>query len=312
MIDDPNNVLFAPPAIREGRLYRGIAATDRLDKLLPAIVREKWVLLFLGHGAYVPRHHPELDLYLIDFTFRDRSPGPQLYLTSRDFINPATYFLLGLPKQYDVVFNSSWRTLKRPELMMNALTHARNCGRPITCLWFGYHWRPEGPELEKRIVTEVEARHLPVRFEPAIFDPRVVNHRYNLARAAVLCSTTEGGPRVMAESMLAGLPYVTTSDTCGGAPRLVNDHNGRVCEPNAASLAEAIWHVLDRCASYRPRDWALENMCTPVALQRLSAALDRLAEEKRWSINLADLRYTRVDWGGVNGDVQAADAACPV
>jgi glycosyltransferase involved in cell wall biosynthesis len=312
MASAPSNVLYAPPAVRDGVLYRGVAATDDPAALLAEIVREKWVLLYLAHGAHPPWPHPEVDLYHTDPSFRDRAPGPQVYVMPRDFTDPTAFRPLGVVKQYDVVFNACWRHLKRPELLIEALSYARDRGRPISCLWFGYHWHPEGRELEPRVVAEVEARRLPVAFEPTNFNREVVNLRYNQARAAVLCSTTEAGPRVMSEAMLAGLPYITTRDTFGGSPRFVDDRNGRQCDPSAESLAGAIWHVLDHLESYQPRDWALRNMCLPVALGRIARALERLAEQKGWRINLEDLGFRDIDWHGARRHVQEADAACPI
>jgi glycosyltransferase involved in cell wall biosynthesis len=312
MTADQNNVLLAPPVVREGRLCRGVAATDNPEALLGEIDRDKWVLLFLAHGAGCPPDHPEIDLYLIDRSYRDQAPDPQVHATARDFVDPATFRPLATSKDYDAVFNACWIPVKRPGLMIEALAHARDRGRPISCLWFGYHWQPAGPEIEARVVAEARARRLPVDFEPANFDLEVVNRRYNRARVAVLCSQTEGGPRVMAEAMLAGLPYITTRDTCGGSPGFVDERNGRLADPTARSIAESIWYALDHLDSYRPRAWALENMCLPVVLGRIDRALDSLARRRGWSINRESLRFAGIDWHARRRTVQQADADCPL
>ncbi len=312
MTTDQNNVLYAPPIIRDGLLYRGVAATDNPSLLLSEVVREKWVVLYLSHGAKCPGYHPEIDLYQTDPCFRDHAPQPQVYVTPRDFTDPAIFRPIDIPKSFDIIFNSCWVHIKRPELMIEALCLARHRGRPISCLWFGYHWNPEGPEVESRIVARAQELRLPVVFEPTNFDPEVVNLRYNRARAAVLCSQTEAGPRVMSEAMLAGLPYITTRDTFGGSPAFVNEQNGRLSDPTAESLAESIWDVLDHRDSYRPRTWALENMCLTAALRRIREALDLLAERKNWRINRESLRFTEIDWHARRRLVQEADAACPL
>jgi hypothetical protein len=308
-MNDPSTILFSPPIIRGGQLYRGVAATDRPYITPSRIDRARWVLLLLYHGASVAWPHPEIDIYMTDPCYRERSGSPQVYLTPRDFTDPEEFYPLGLEKPFDVVVNSAWRLLKRPGLMVDALTFARDRGRPIRCLWFGYQWHPEGIELERTILAEIAARGLTVTYERPNFDRREVNRRFNLARAAVLCSATEAGPRIMSEAMLAGLPYITTADTEGGSPGWVNDQNGRVCAPTAEAIARAIWHVLDHADSYRPREWALNNMCKPVALRRLREALALLAERKGWRVNL-DLSYSRIDWRSERGDVERADAAC--
>jgi hypothetical protein len=116
----------------------------------------------------------------------------------------------------------------------------------------------------------------------------------------------------MSEAMLAGLPYITTRDTFGGSPAFVNDQNGRLSEPTARSIAESIWYVLDHQDSYRPRAWALENMCLAVGLRRIREALDLLAERKGWLINGEALGFTAIDWQARQGLVRRADAACPL
>jgi glycosyltransferase involved in cell wall biosynthesis len=307
--ENPSNVLYAPPVVRDGHLYRGIVATDRPRLLLPQIARDRWFLLFLSHGACVPWPHPEIDLYQTDPCYRDDGGKPQVYVTARDFTDPGQFRPLGLEKIHDVVFNSAWRYLKRPGLLLDALTWARDRGRPISCLWFGYHWHPEGIELERTVRAEVETRGLLVTFEPSTWDRQEVNRRFNLARVAVLCSESEAGPRVMSEAMLAGLPYVTTADTAGGSPALVNDRNGRVCDPAPEALARAIWHVLDHADSYRPRDWALEDLCLPVALRRLREAIECVAESKGWLVNLQGFGFTGIDFESRRGEVQRVDAA---
>ncbi len=50
---DQNNILYAPPMIRDGLLYRGVVATDNPGLLLGELVRDKWVVLYLSHGATV-------------------------------------------------------------------------------------------------------------------------------------------------------------------------------------------------------------------------------------------------------------------
>jgi glycosyltransferase involved in cell wall biosynthesis len=310
MAEGPNTVLLSPPVVRDGEIHRGVAATDRLHLLLPMIDRAKWVLLSINHGASFPWPHPEYDLYLTDPCYGGEGGRPQVSITPRDFTDEDVFRPLGLEKLYDIVFNACWVRVKRPELLVEALTFARDRGRPISCLWFGYHWHPEGPELERGIVAEVEARGLAVDFLSTHFNREEVNRRFNLARLAVLCSYSEAGPRVMSEAMLADVPYVTTGDTRGGSPAWVCDRNGRTCAPAPEELAGAIWHVLDRASSYDPRAWALEHMCHGAAIRRLRAALADLAARKGWRVNLDDLRFRRIDWGGQFGDVPGAEAAC--
>ncbi len=106
------HVVFAPPRILNGALYRGVVATDVPDTIGQQLDRDLWVVLLLLHGASVPTFHVDIDLYLTSLTYADKCPHPQLHLTDRNFINENKFFPLSLPKQYDVIFNANWMTLK--------------------------------------------------------------------------------------------------------------------------------------------------------------------------------------------------------
>lgn len=303
------NVVYSPPVIRQGDLYRGVVATDDVDQLLAEITRDKWVLLWLGHGAVSPEYHPDIDLYQTDPFFGSSCPNPQVYVVLRELSDSTKFRPTGAVKQFDVVFNACWDKVKRPEILIEALTYARDEGRPITCLWFGYHWHKDHREVERWVISEVRSRDLPVTFEPTDYDAAVVNQRYNRCRAAVMCSASEAGPRVMSEALLADLPYVTTRDTVGGSPAYIDANNGALCDPNAESVAKSLWHVLDHPSEYRPRQWALANMCLTVGLSRLRDGVGQVASDRDWRVNLADLTFRGTDWGGREQHVQKAEAA---
>lgn len=303
-----HNVLYAPPVVRNGDLYRGVVATDDVDALLGGIVRNKWVLLWLGHGAYVPDRHPDIDLYQLDPFFRDSECQPQVHVLLRELIDSTRFFPTDTEKEFDVVFNAHWDKVKRQEILLDALTHARDMGRPISCLWFGQEWPVDYHEFEQRMKDEVSDRDLPVTFPGLSYAPGVVNQRYNRCRTAVICSSEESGPRVMAEAMLADLPYIATRDTYGGSPAYITESNGLLCDPNGISLAEAIWHAVDHRSQFQPRDWALKNMCRSVGVRRLKVAVGQVAIDKNWRVNL-DLNYTWTDWNGSLRLVEEADEA---
>lgn len=303
-----NNVLYAPPIMRDGELYRGVVATDDVAALLGGISREKWVLLWLGHGAFVPDCHADIDLYQLDPFFGDSACHPQVNVSLRELTDPTQFFPTDTEKEFDVIFNAHWDTVKRPEILLDALTYARKLGRPISCLWFGQEWPLDYQVFERRMMDEVRSRDLPVTFEQTSYAPGVVNQRYNRCRTAAICSSTESGPRVLAEAMLADLPYIATRDTYGGSPAYINERNGLLCDPHGESLAEAIWFALDHYSQFQPRDWALENMCRPVGMRRLKDAVQQIAVEKKWRVN-HDLTYTWTDWNGTLRLVEKADEA---
>lgn len=305
-----DNVLYASPVWRDGKLYRGVAATNNPDSLLKDIDRDKWILLYLCHSISIPKYHPEVDLYMVAAADSEACPEPQLHLVDRHFSDPALYLPLGISKQFDVVFNCSWVWFKRHELWLDTLSYAVHAGRPISCLCFGYHWHADAKSIQEKTLAESKNRQLPIEFMDTDFDPSEVNRRHNLCRLSVMCSAGEGGPRVMSEVMLAGLPYVCTRDTRGGSPADVNDQNGRLCDAAPESIANAVWHVLDHLDEYRPRDWAIRHMSLPAAMTTMRCALDKLAAERQLLVNSDELTCSEIDWRQQLQLVQNANASC--
>ncbi len=291
-------VLYAPPLFRKGVLHRGVVSTEEPARLAESIHAPNWVIIHGQHAASPPIPHRRASLYQCD-PFFDYAIGrrPKVHAICRDFVDERRYFPLDLHKPFDVVFNACWADVKRPLLFANALRYAARQGRPISCLWYGYHWSlPNGAStngaLERRVRERVAG--LPVEFLPTDWEAGENNRRFNSARIAVLTSSAEGGPRVMSEAMLAGLPYLAAADVYGGSAAYLSpaNKNGAVFEPRAKAVAECIWRALDRLDSFQPRNWALENMCRAVAVERMRHALRRLETKNHWRIN----------WRGVDHD----------
>lgn len=294
--------------MRDGVLVRGVVATDVVETIPSQFERDLWTVAVFFHGPTIPVWNREVDLYMTAATFADKCPQPQVHLTARNFVDEATYYPLGIPKQYDVVFNVTWMSFKRHELLIDALTYAQANGRPLSCLWFGYHWCTGWEQRESDLKDEVRRRALDVTFAETDRDAAEVNRRYNVSRSALICSSGEAGPRVMAEAMLADIPYIATRDTYGGSPELVRPACGLVCEPNGPAIATAIWQACDERASFTPRAWALENLCTRASLPILRAALEGVERARGWRINVDELTFPGFDWQGRLGTVKDAEA----
>ena len=305
----PTHIVFSPPRIRDGVLHRGVVATDDEETIPTQLRRDLWTVAVLLHGATIPVWHREVDLYMTSATFAEKCPQPQVHLTARNFVDEATYYPLGIPKQVDVIFNVTWVPCKRHELMIDALTWSKQRGRPISCLWFGYHWCSGWEQREADLRSEVQRRKLNVTFAEVDFNAAEINRRYNVCRSALICSSREAGPRVMTEAMLADIPYIATSDTYGGSPELVTSDCGIVCEPTGQGIASAIWRACDERSSFAPRAWAQEYLCTRASLPILRQSLVRVERERGWRINLDELCFPGIDWLGRLATVRNAEAA---
>ena len=289
--------VYVLPRSRNGTLERGVLSTNAPAAVYEAL-REprRWIICFAHHHAAVPPRSPYVHLYQIDPYFANQAPRPQVFVTFRDFTDPNQFHPLpDVEKKYDIFLNACWLPLKRPDLVLNAMVYSANHGRPLTCLIAAYHWGPAessigtSPKLEQRIRDRAVKEKLDVTFPETCWDSTVVNRWYNESRVAVLPSKSEAGPRVLPEANLAGIPYLGCSDVVGGSRAYINGRNGLLFHPRPDSLAQAIHHALDHPEQFQTRQWALENMCKPVALQRMREALRKLGIRHSMHINLDDL-----------------------
>jgi glycosyltransferase involved in cell wall biosynthesis len=301
------HIVFAPPRWIDEVCYRGVVATDIAGSVRDQMNRDLWAVLLFLHGPTIPSPSREIDLYLTSATFAEKCPDPQLHLTARNFVDERAFYPLHIDREYDVVFNATWMSFKRHELLIEALKFSRDQGRPLRCLWFGYHWCTGWEQRETELKHAVRKLGLGVDFLPTDFDVREINRRYNLCRCAVICSSMEAGPRVMGEALLADIPYITTRDTFGGSPELVVPACGLCCEPSGEGIAKAIWQVCDDPNSFTPRAWALQHLCASAALLELGTSLEALERRKGWHINRGELSFPGFDWQGKLGTVRQAE-----
>ena len=135
-------MLYSSPVVRDGVLRRGVVSAEDPVSLTSCIDARRWVVLHCQHGANPPKLNPVTDLYQCD-PFFDYVLGdlPRVHAICRDFADQDVYRPVGIEKQYDVVFNACWADVKRPTLFAEALRYAKRAGRPISCLWYGYHWQ---------------------------------------------------------------------------------------------------------------------------------------------------------------------------
>lgn len=307
---EATHVVFAPPKVIDGTLHRGVVATDLAETVTDQLNRDLWTVVLFLHGPTVPCPHPNIDLYLTSATFADQCPTPQLHLTARNLVRETEFFPLQLEKQYDVILNATWMSFKRHELLIDALCDAKQQGRPLRCVWFGYHWCSGWEKREQELKQTVMANELDVDFLPTNFDVAEINRRYNLCHTALICSSMEAGPRVMGEAMLADLPYIATRDTYGGSPELVTAECGIRCEPHGQAIAAAIWQAIDQRNTFAPREWALENLCVSAAMRDLNHSLVEIEKANDWRINREELDFPGFDWQAKQATVRRAEADC--
>ena len=277
IIDYGQGLLYAPPLVVDKQLHRGVLAIDQ-PSILEDIQRDHWAVVFFAHSNTAPPRADWVDLWQFDPIY-DKEYGDLLHVHALDgdLTDPQLHYPLDIPKQYDVIFVSSWSAVKRHMLFLDALRYAKSMGRPVSVAAMTYHWKAAkystSVEAEQQFRSAIASDGLDVTMWPSVWNRTAVNVRYNQCRCSVLCSSTEGGVRAPVEANLAGVPHIQTRDTRGGITARVSLDlkNGLLCDPTPRGIAEAIWYCLDHTEQFSPREWALKHCCKPVAAAEIAA-----------------------------------------
>jgi glycosyltransferase involved in cell wall biosynthesis len=154
------------------------------------------------------------------------------------------------PEPTDLVTVGRLLPHKRVDLLLHAIGALRARGRTLTARIVG-----SGPERER---LEERARVLgiadAVEFRDDIAGPEALYATLKSARAAVFPSEREGFGIAVLEALACGVPVIATTAPHNLARHLVAraDGLGRLCEPTAEALADAIERTLADRESPRP------------------------------------------------------------
>ena len=153
---------------------------------------------------------------------------PSLYL-DHELLQPDP----NIPKEYDIVFCGRLVANKGVEELITVAAAMRP---PPRLLIIG-----DGP-LRHRLQTTNDKRQTHVTFTGWLPSSSDVYRAIQAAKIFVVCSKSEGGPRVLLEAMALGLPVITTS--VGIVPDVIRDHeNGLITTGTQEDLAAKI-HLL--------------------------------------------------------------------
>lgn len=141
----------------------------------------------------------------------------------------------------DFLFIGELRTLKGPDLFIDALAGAgRMGGPPPTAVMVG-----DGGERDQ-LVRQAEAAGIgaQIRFLP----PMQARAAFRLARTVVIPSRAEALPYIVLEALAAGRPVIVSR--VGGIPEIVGDHSAALVQPDAQALARKMAAVLGDPAAH--------------------------------------------------------------
>jgi glycosyltransferase involved in cell wall biosynthesis len=169
-------------------------------------------------------------------------PGPRTYVIEPAADAAAIDAAPAAGAVVDVVSAGRLNAQKNLPLLLRALAHARDGGRPLTCAVLS-----DGPE---RAALERETQRLglggSVRFEGAIADDRAFYGRMKAAKVLAWPSLAEGFGITPLEAMACGLPVVAAASPYSATEALVRDAGaGIVTVAEPAPFAAALRALVD-------------------------------------------------------------------
>ena len=176
-----------------------------------------------------------------------------------EFASAETFYPLGTPKDFDLVYVAAAQPYKRHDILFDALEQLPSTIRAL-CV-FGYG--EDGDTLRARAA----ALGLDITFigPPGVpFDE--VNQLMNRARIGLVCGADDGAPAVLTEYMLAGLPVLANANLACGL-QYIRPDTGRIAAPDQFSTM--IMDMLRDLSTFSPRKAVLENWVWQQSLKRL-------------------------------------------
>lgn len=180
-----------------------------------------------------------------------------------EFADPDTFRPLGLPKTHDVIYVAAAQAYKRHDILFDALARAPRRLRALCVCGYG--------EMGEELRRQAAERGLDVDF---VGPPGVgfaeVNRLMNLATVGVVCGVDDGGPAILTEYMLAGLPVLANARLSCGL-QYVRPDTGRTAE--AAAFGDALVALVDAAPALRPREAVLAHWTWPHSVARLRSLM---------------------------------------
>lgn len=172
-----------------------------------------------------------------------------------DWVNPdIAKPYLGQQKQYDIVMNSNWGSIKRHHVLFKAL---KKLPSDLKVLLIGGSWG----DVDDINSVKALQRYFNVKQEIIYFEHLPYNKVMDVtsqARLSILLSLKEGSNRAIAESIFCDLPVLVLTEHIGGIKKNVVPDTGKLVPEKL--LAEGISNILANENIYNPREWGLNNI----------------------------------------------------
>jgi hypothetical protein len=216
-----------------------------------------------------------------DASFAARQPNVETTpLAHGDFLEDIEWTDSGKPREYDIVFNSTFDDMlrKRHELMLRLLHHpllsrarALFLGRGLEDNVDRFRAMVRQFGLEERVVVRANLQRSKVPFE------------LDKCKMGVHLSLYESGCRAIYEFFRSNLPCVIASSMAGMNLRIFNPETGMAVQDD--QLPEAISFVLANKDSFEPRRWFVTRSGSANSTPRLNETLKALFLKRGYSWN---------------------------
>jgi glycosyltransferase involved in cell wall biosynthesis len=241
-----------------------------------------WALAHAGADpVFMQISHPsDMELYA-RFQHHIR-PIP---IMASDWINPAFY----QPKPHDqreidILMVAGWSHVKRHWLLFRAL---RKMSKQLRVVLIGQY--ADGRTADD-VFREAKAFGVANRIEiirDANIDD-VTQHQCN-SKTSIILSAREGSCVVVAESLFADAPVAMMYNAHVGSLAYINAQTGVLLR--AGTMHRQLSEMIERSASFSPRRWALENITSSKATEKLNGILRDYSRERGlpWRTNIAPM-----------------------
>jgi hypothetical protein len=228
-----------------------------------------------------------------DASFAARQPNVETTpLAHGDFLEDLEWTDPGKPREYDIVFNSTFDDMprKRHELMLRLLHHpllsrtrALFLGRGLEVNVDGFRAMVRQFGLEERVAVRANLQRSKIPFE------------LDKCKIGVHLSLYESGCRAIYEFFRSNLPCVIASSMAGMNLRIFNPDTGMAVRDD--QLPEAISFVLANRDSFEPRRWFVSRSGSANSTLSLNQTLKALFLKRgySWHEDIAPLGSSGAD-----------------
>ena len=213
-------------------------------------------------------------------------------LLASSWVDPDIYSAAPVEKEFDVVMVANFSPYKRHRAFFATLAAARKQGRKLRVLLAGVPWQGRTAESLRAMAGEFGVEdQITIRVN---LSDQELRRSIRSARTAVIYSLIEGSCVAAAECLLLDVPLGMLAGAHIGSKAFINERTGRQLGPATGKAARNLARFVDDWASFRPRQWMLEQGITFAGSTRILNAAVRAASGEPWTRDLVEHRHVRL------------------